>query len=95
MKLLPYFLFFALLAISCKQAPVEENAVEQATEDAPGNELASMEAQVMALHDEVMPKMQDISKILATLRSYKENASETPEGKIDYPHFTCRTNYRR
>ncbi len=82
MKFLPYFLFFTLLMASCKQAP----SADIATEESPADALTTLENQVMTLHDEVMPKMQDISKILETLRSYKENAPETPEGKLVYPH---------
>jgi hypothetical protein len=82
MKFLSYFLFLAVLAISCKPAHTEETPVE----NAPVDELAVLEAQVMALHDEVMPKMQEITKLQTTLRSYKNEATETPEGKIAYPH---------
>lgn len=82
MKFLSYILFLSLIVVSCKQVNTEETAIET---DAT-SELVSMEAQVMALHDEVMPKMQEITKLQTTLRSYKNEATETPEGKIAYPH---------
>lgn len=81
MKYLIYTALFFISAMACKQAATEESTTEQI----PADNLAAIEAQVMAIHDEVMPKMQDITKMLATLRSYKEGASETPEGKIVYP----------
>lgn len=86
MKFLPYIFFFALLLGSCKQSAGDPNTDNISTEEAPVDELAALESQVMTLHDEVMPKMQDITKILATLRSYKDDAVETPEGKTVYPH---------
>ncbi len=71
--------------MSCKPSAADETT-ETTTEEAPVDALTALESQVMALHDEVMPKMQDITKIMTTLRSYKDNATETPEGKIVYPH---------
>ena len=82
MKYLMYTALFLISAMACKQTATDQSSTEQI----PVDNLAAIEAQVMAIHDEVMPKMQDITKMLATLRSYKEDAKETPEGKIVYPH---------
>ncbi len=81
MKFFSFILFFALVTISCKPSVTDDKA----TKDTPNSELTSLEAQVMLIHDEVMPKMQDITKILATLRSYKEDAKVTPEERVVYP----------
>ena len=39
----------------------------------------------MAVHDEVMPKINDIGHLSAQLRNIKSKLEETPEGKIESP----------
>lgn len=82
MKQLLFFALFLVTTLACKQTASDATTTDQI----PADNLAAIEAQVMAIHDEVMPKMQDITKMLATLRSYKDGAGETPEGKLVYPH---------
>ena len=70
----------SLLLFACKSG---SNADNQAI--VPADDLQTLEAQVLAIHDEIMPKMTDINTINAQLRAYKKNLQETQEGKIVAP----------
>ena len=69
------------LFISCKQNTAET----QDSNPEPANDLQALEAQVMAIHDEVMPKMKDITELSAKLRAIKSGVREDVSGKIVYP----------
>jgi hypothetical protein len=47
--------------------------------------LKTLEHQVMAVHDEVMPKMADITKLTAQLRAVKNSIKENQDGKMVSP----------
>jgi len=81
MRVLP-FLFIAIsILMSCKQAATGDSASGESVNP----ELKALEAQVMAIHDEVMPRMKDINDILIQLREIKGAIKETPEGKLESP----------
>jgi hypothetical protein len=77
MKLLYLTLFIPSLFLSCKQS---SSTGETSSEDA-----KTLEAKVMTLHDEVMPKVNEISDLGAQLRKYKAALPESPDGRIDSP----------
>ena len=58
----------AILVVSCGGSPSEQNQQENPTalEEQRWEEL-------MAVHDEVMPKMSEINRLSRSLREYKEN----------------------
>ena len=81
MRVLP-FLFIAMsILLSCKP----KASGDPASGESVNPELKALEAQVMAIHDEVMPKMKDINDILVQLRKIKATVKETPEGKLESP----------
>ena len=49
------------------------------------SEIQALENQVMAVHDEVMPKMKDINDLSAKLRAAKANIKEDEYGKKQSP----------
>ena len=67
--------------VACK--PGSSTNSETAT-DTP-SEIQSLENQVMAVHDEVMPKMKDINDLLSKLRAVKSNVKEDETGKKQSP----------
>ena len=70
--------FFALiLMFSCKPA---EKPVADATA-----ENKALEDKLMAIHDEVMPKLTDMQKLNEDLRKIKTAIPENSEGKIVSP----------
>ena len=71
LPILTLFLFF-----SCKQA--EKPA-------AAANDTKALEDQLMAIHDEVMPKLTDMQTLSADLRKIKSAIPENSEGKIVSP----------
>jgi hypothetical protein len=71
---------FGLMTLACKSNSNTENQAP-----VPADDLPTLEAQVLAIHDEIMPKMTDINTINAQLRAYKKNLQETQEGKIVAP----------
>lgn len=81
MRVLTTIFFASLLLLSCKRSTSAENtSTEGATAD-----LKALEDQVMAVHDEVMPKMADITKLTAELRAIKAKIKENPDGKMVSP----------
>lgn len=77
MKFLYLTLLLPAFFLCCKQAsPAGETSTQ--------NENA-LEAKVMTLHDEVMPKVNEISDLGAQLRKYKAALPESPDGRIDSP----------
>jgi hypothetical protein len=69
--------FLALLfIISCK--PAEKPAETT-------NDTQALEDQLMAVHDEVMPKLTDMQTLSADLRKIKSSIPENSEGKIVSP----------
>lgn len=65
-----------IAAISCEQKASNSSAD---TNDSTG--LGAMETEVLAIHDEVMPRMTEINKLSSQLRQIKASAGETEEGK--------------
>lgn len=75
------FLFFAgLLIAGCKS-----NSSAETSESGESTELQTMEAEVMVIHDEVMPKMNDINDLSAQLREIRSNVVEDENGKSVSP----------
>lgn len=81
MRVLSSILFASLLLWSCKPSTDGGNTSTEGT----ANDLKVLEDQVMAVHDEVMPKMADITKLIAELRAVKATIKENPEGKLVSP----------
>jgi hypothetical protein len=81
MRVLTFFIFCCFSALSCKPA----STAETTTAETPDSETKILEDKVMAIHDELMAKMTDITKIEAQLRAIKATVKETPEGKMESP----------
>jgi hypothetical protein len=81
MRVLSSILFASLLLWSCKPSTGADNT----SSDGATNDLKALEDQVMAVHDEVMPKMADITKLTAELRTIKATIKENPDGKMVSP----------
>lgn len=65
------------LLASCKKGTPTDTTTSN-----PGVENAqTLEVQVVAIHDEAMPRMNEISHLLKQLRNIKSAVKETPEGK--------------
>lgn len=75
MNKLVYLSLWIIVAIGCNAKPASEE--EPVTH---GDELAALEAQVMAIHDEVMPRMSEMNKLSSQLRKAKESLGQTAEG---------------
>ncbi len=58
---------FALLCIQCKESPKTESAADPGTAEMADAGAVTMEG-VIAVHDEVMPKMKEISRLVAELK---------------------------
>jgi hypothetical protein len=81
MRVLLFLLSGLLFFASCKK----DNSSSTTEVPTPANGIQALEAQVMAIHDEVMPKMKDITELSAKLREIKSNVQEDSNGKIVYP----------
>lgn len=81
MKFISAMFLFAVMFSSCKPADSAESAAENKSENA----LTALENSVMAIHDEVMPKMHDITNLSNELSSYKANLKENEVGKLEAP----------
>lgn len=81
MRVLSSILFASLLLLSCKPSTDAGNTSSEGS----ANDLKALEDQVMAIHDEVMPKMADITKLTAELRTIKATIKENPDGKMVSP----------
>jgi hypothetical protein len=78
MKLfLPVFVVFALLS-ACK--PGGDSGKNESSSDP-----KVLEDQLMSIHDEVMPKLNDMQELSAQLRKIKAQVPENSEGKIVPP----------
>lgn len=75
-------LFFAFsLLFSCKPNVATEQG---ATEEIPAD-IQALENQVMAVHDEVMPKMKNINDLSSQLRAIRASLKESETGKVESP----------
>jgi hypothetical protein len=81
MRVLLLLLFWSLSVLACKKA----STTDSTSGDTPPTELQMLEDKVLAIHDEVMPKMKDINDITTQLRAIKSGIKETPEGKLESP----------
>lgn len=77
MKVLYLTIFLPAFLLCCKQAP--------STGDASTIDAKELEAQVMTLHDEVMPKVNEISSLSAQLRKLKASSPESADGRKETP----------
>lgn len=77
MKVLYLTIFLPAFFLCCKQAP--------ATGDVSSVDAKDLETQVMTLHDEVMPKVNDISALSSQLRKLKASLPESAEGQKETP----------
>lgn len=68
------------LGVACKSGGSKGDGSEVSSGDA-----AALEEQLMALHDEAMPKLNEINRLTAELNQIRSNVGETPEGKKEYP----------
>ena len=79
-----FTIFSLLLALqACKPKSAKQDGTTLTTELP--SDAKSLEAQVMAVHDEVMPKMSDIQHLAMQLRERKTNAPVDETGKPNYP----------
>ena len=77
MKVLYLTIFLPAFFLCCKQA--------SSTGETPSTDANGLEAKVMMLHDEVMPKVNEISDLGAQLRKYKASLPVSPDGRIESP----------
>lgn len=77
MKVLYLTIFLPAFFLCCKQV--------SSTGDTSSTDGKALEAKVMTLHDEVMPKVNEISDLGAQLRKYKASLPETADGRIESP----------
>ncbi len=80
MRVLSFFLLFFTLFWSCKNTSPGTTSGDSVPTDA-----KSLEVQVMAIHDEVMPRLNEIGHLSAQLRNIKSAVKESPEGKFESP----------
>lgn len=79
MRVLSFFLFISLLILACKpSSPADTAAVGQ-------DDVKALEAQVMSIHDSLMTKMSDITRLTAELRLIKSKIAENEAGKVESP----------
>ena len=79
MRVLSFFLFISILILACKpSAPADTATVQQ-------DDVKALEAQVMSIHDSLMTKMSDITKLTAELRLIKSKIAENEAGKVESP----------
>ncbi len=71
------------LLVACKPKETVQNDTDTTTELS--TDAKVLEAQVMAVHDEVMPKMSDIQHLTMQLRERKTNAPMDETDKPNYP----------
>jgi chromosome segregation ATPase len=77
MKVLYLTIFLPAFFLCCKQAATQG--------DSSSTEAKALEAKVMTLHDEVMPKVNDISALSAQLRKLKASLPESVDGQKEIP----------
>src|SRR5678815_2875998 len=71
---LPFLMLFVLFSCKPAQKPADTTGDPKALED-----------QLMAVHDEVMPKLTEMQTLSADLRKIKSGIPENSEGKIVSP----------
>lgn len=76
MKILVALIMFSLLAFSCKEKPAVDNTSELEL----SADLKNYEDEVMKIHDEVMPKMNEIHQLSTELRNIRSDAGANPDG---------------
>ena len=76
MRVLLYCCLSLFFLISCK--PAGDSGTKT-------NDTKALEDQLMAMHDEVMPKLTDMQHLSTELRKYKTDVKENQEGKLVYP----------
>ena len=81
MRVLPFFVFFCFSIIACKPS----STTDATTAKSPEAELKMLEDSVLAIHDELMMKMNDITHLATQLREIKSKVKETPEGNFESP----------
>ena len=77
MRVLIAFTFSLLSLFACKSSGDQSKA--------PANDSKGMEDQLMTMHDEVMPRLNDIQHLSSELRKIKTETKENQEGKLVYP----------
>lgn len=77
MKLVYLTIFLPAIFLCCKKA--------SSTGETSSSDVKALETQVMTLHDEVMPKVNDISGLSAQLRKFKSDLPESPDGRVETP----------
>lgn len=78
------FLFLSAALLASCQSGNNPNNQEQSPASTAAD-VSALEEQVMAIHDEAMPRLNEINQITARLREIKSDLKETPEGKIESP----------
>ena len=73
MKIIAGLFLISVLFSSCQSKKSDDRSDN-------GNSLPEMEAEIMRIHDEVMPKVTDINRMSSQLRDIKSKAGKTPEG---------------
>lgn len=74
-------LFLALIAVSgCGKSTSESSG----SADSLANESKALYSRAMDIHDEVMPKMDDLYRLKSQLKDTLGSASLTPEAKADF-----------
>jgi hypothetical protein len=81
MRVLPFLVFAIFFLFSCKSNSSTESGATSET----ASDLQTLENQVMAVHDEVMPKMKEINELSTQLRAIKSKLKENEVGKIESP----------
>lgn len=79
MRVLSFFLYISILIVACKpSSTADTSAVAQ-------DDAKALEAQVMSIHDSLMTKMSDITRLTAELRLIKSKIPENEQGKVESP----------
>ena len=81
MRVLSFFLFFAVLLLSCKPGASTETTAAMS----PADEVKALEAEVMSIHDSLMTRMTDMTRLASELRLIKSKMTENEAGKIESP----------
>jgi len=81
MRVFPFLLFTVSLLFACKPGASSDTGETTGV----SQDLQALEKQVMAVHDEVMPKMKEINDLSAKLREIKTKFKEEESGKLNTP----------
>jgi hypothetical protein len=80
MKILSSLILFLTLLVACKPGASSDTA-----EDVQHMDDKALEAKVLTIHDEIMPRMNEIGHLSFQLRKIVTDMKETPEGTIESP----------